>query len=420
MNRPSGKSSAPAFTPYQKAVIAMLAFIQFTVVLDFMMLSPLGVFLLPGLSITPAQFGLVVSVYAFSAGASGLLAAGFADRHDRKRILLFFYSGFVLGTLFCGLAPDYSFLLAARIVTGVFGGVISGISYAIIADLFPFQVRGRVMGYIQTSFAASQVLGIPFGLFLANLWGWRAGFLMIVAASIPVGLVIALRLKPVAGHLATPSDRNPLQHLVKTLAEPRYFWAFLATTLLATGGYMLNPFGTAFAANNLGISMDHLPWIFMVPGIATMFMGPLFGRIIDSVGKLPVFVAGSLLALPVINWYCHLGTTPLWLVLALNVTLYLAINARMIAGASLTTALPEPMDRGAFMSVNSALQQFSGGLASMVAGLIVKQAPDGRLAGYDTLGLVVSASMLITVFFMYRINQSVMEKAAGPGRPSRG
>lgn len=420
MNRPSGKSSAPAFTPYQKAVIAMLAFIQFTVVLDFMMLSPLGVFLLPGLSITPAQFGLVVSVYAFSAGASGLLAAGFADRHDRKRILLFFYSGFVLGTLFCGLAPDYSFLLAARIVTGVFGGVISGISYAIIADLFPFQVRGRVMGYIQTSFAASQVLGIPFGLFLANLWGWRAGFLMIVAASIPVGLVIALRLKPVAGHLATPSDRNPLQHLVKTLAEPRYFWAFLATTLLATGGYMLNPFGTAFAANNLGISMDHLPWIFMVPGIATMFMGPLFGRIIDSVGKLPVFIAGSLLALPVINWYCHLGTTPLWLVLALNVTLYLAINARMIAGASLTTALPEPMDRGAFMSVNSALQQFSGGLASMVAGLIVKQAPDGRLAGYDTLGLVVSASMLITVFFMYRINQSVMEKAAGPGRPSRG
>ena len=134
------------FTRYQKFVVAVLAFLQFTIILDFMIISPLGALLLRDLHITTRQFGLVVSAYAFSAGASGLLAAGFADKFDRKRLLLFFYAGFLLGTLLCGVARSYAFLLGARIVTGVFGGVIGSIIMAIIADLFPLEVRGRVMG----------------------------------------------------------------------------------------------------------------------------------------------------------------------------------------------------------------------------------------------------------------------------------
>ena len=117
------------FTSYQKFVVAMLAFLQFTVILDFMILSPLGNLLMPALNIEPRQFGIVVSAYAFSAGLSGLLAAGFADRFDRKRLLLFFYAGFVLGTLACGLANSFGALLAARMITGIFGGVIGGVSF---------------------------------------------------------------------------------------------------------------------------------------------------------------------------------------------------------------------------------------------------------------------------------------------------
>src|SRR3954464_5674429 len=174
MKPTANSSSAPAhvFTGYQQFVIAILAFLQFTIVLDFMILSPLGALLLQELHITTAQFGLVVSAYAFSAGASGLLAAGFADKFDRKKLLLFFYSGFVLGTLLCGIAPTYHFLFVARMVTGLFGGVIGSISFAIIADLFPFEARGKVMGFVMTAFSASQVLGIPLGLYLSNRWGW--------------------------------------------------------------------------------------------------------------------------------------------------------------------------------------------------------------------------------------------------------
>ena len=185
------------FSNYQKFVIAILAFLQFTIILDFMIISPLGAMMMPTLHISPRQFGLAVSSYAFSAGLSGLLAAGFADRFDRKRLLLFFYTGFMLGTLLCALANSYPMLLFARIVTGLFGGIIGSIVLAIATDLFVLEMRGRVMGFIQTAFAASQVLGLPAGLYFANRWDWHAPFMAIIAAAFPVGLVILFWMKPV-------------------------------------------------------------------------------------------------------------------------------------------------------------------------------------------------------------------------------
>ena len=211
----------PVFTRYQKFIVAVLAFLQFTIILDFMIISPLGALLLRDLHVTTAQFGLVVSAYAFSAGVSGLLAAGFADKFDRKRLLLFFYSGFLLGTLLCGLATSYHFLLVARIVTGLFGGVVGSIAMAIIADLFPLEMRGRVMGTIQTSFAASQVMGLPLGVFLSNHWGWHAPFIMILVLGAPVGMIIAARLQPIVEHLKVPSTRNPVMHLAATISQGR-------------------------------------------------------------------------------------------------------------------------------------------------------------------------------------------------------
>src|SRR5271155_876219 len=182
------------FSGYQKFVVALLAFLQFSIILDFMIISPLGAIIMPDLGIGPQRFGEIVSAYAFSAGVSGILAAGFADRFDRKRFLLFFYFGFIVGTALCALAPNYPLLLMARIVTGLFGGVIGSVVLAIATDLFPLQMRGRVMGVVQTAFSASQVLGIPTGLYIANLWNWHVTFLAIILVAIPVGLIIVLGL----------------------------------------------------------------------------------------------------------------------------------------------------------------------------------------------------------------------------------
>lgn len=395
------------FSSYQRFVVALLAFLQFTVVLDFMILSPLGAILIEKLAITPAQFGRVVSVYAFSAGTSGLLSASFADRFDRRKLLLFFYVGFIVGTLLCGLAPTYELLLGARIITGLFGGVIGSIVAAIVTDLFPYSMRGRVMGIVQSAFAASQVLGIPVGLFFANRFGWHAPFLMIVGVGAFAGFAIQLRLRPIAGHItAEGTKKSPLAHLISTAARPRYFAGFAATTLLSLGGFMLMPFGSTFMVQNLGMPLPKLPAIYMVTGFCAMIAGPLLGRLTDSLGKLSIFIAGSFLTAVITLFFTNLTKSSFAVVSSLHVVLFVGISARIVSSFALISALPGPPDRGAFMAINSSLQQLAGGIGSWTAGLLVHQAtPTSPIEHYPRLGWVVACSIVITVVLMSNVSR---------------
>lgn len=399
------------FTGYQVFIITILSVLQFTVILDFMVLSPLGAILLPTLKITTAQFGLVVSAYAFSAGASGILAAGFADQFDRKKLLIFFYVGFLIGTFFCAIAPTYNFLLIARIVTGIFGGVIGSVSFAIISDLFKFEVRGRVMGFVQMSFAASQILGLPIGLLLANKFGWHSPFWMIVGFGIVVGIVMILYIRPVTDHLKIKSDRNAFQHLIKTFSVPDYVKGYISTTLLATGGFMLMPFGSAFSTNNLGLTMAQLPMVYFIVGLFSIATGPLIGSLSDKVGKFKVFAIGTLVSCVMVAIYTPMGITPMWVVIVISVIMFAGITCRMITSSALMSAVPEPQDRGAFMSINASVQQIAGGIASAIAGMIVFQTPDGMLQRYDILGYVVNATMIITIFMIFWIDRHIKELA---------
>lgn len=404
-------SIAAPFSGYQKLVIVLLAFLQFTIVLDFMVLAPLGDFLMKSLSITPKGFGLVVSAYAFSAGASGILAAGFADKFDRKQLLMFFYSGFIIGTLCCAMSTTYEMLLGARIVTGLFGGVIGAISMTIVTDLFAVHQRGRVMGFVQMAFAASQILGIPVGLYLANIWGWHAAFFMIVGLAILIGLTILIKVKPIDQHLAVQSDKNAFLHLWHAVSNRSYQTGFLATAFLSVGGFMLMPFGSAYLINNIKITQTELPMVFMLTGVASIIMMPLIGKLSDKVDKFMIFSAGSVLAVVLILIYTNLSPVPLWEVVVLNMILFMGIMSRMIPATTLTMSIPDMKDRGAFMSVNASLQQVAGGIAALCAGLIVTQeTKSSPLQHYDTLGLVVSVLVLICGIFVYRVSVMVKKK----------
>ena len=345
--------------------------------------------------------------------SSRSLAAGFADRFDRKRLLLFFYGGFILGTVLCGLATSYHLLLAARVVTGLFGGVVGSVVMAIVTDLFAMQQRGRVMGFIQTAFAASQILGLPAGIFFANLWDWHAPFLAVVAVCAPVALAIALRMKPVNAHLGLPQEHSPFMHLWHTVTRRRYLPAFAVTATITTGGFMLMPFGSAFLVNNVKISLDHLPTLYLVTGLATIFAGPMIGRMSDRFGKFPVFVFGSILSIIMVLVWTHLGPVPLWMVIVVNVLLFVSIFSRLIPSQALISALPEPARRGAFNAVNASLQQFSGGLAAALAGLVVAQGPDGRLQHFDVIGYIVIAAALAALYFMSQVHRQVPEGTTG-------
>jgi predicted MFS family arabinose efflux permease len=399
------------FTRYQKFMIAILAFLQFTVILDFMVLSPLSFILLKEMQISPKQFGMVVSAYAISAGLSGLLAAGFADKFDRKKFLMFFYVGFLGGTIFCAMAPTYEMLLAARIVTGIFGGVIGSVGFAIIGDLFALEVRGRVMGFVQMAFAASQILGLPIGLLLANEFTWHAPFWMIVGFGVVAGVIMVIYMKPIDAHLKIKSDRNAFQHLGKVVSNTEYLKVFLGTVLLATGGFMLMPFGSEFSTKNLGLSENQLPSLYFVTGIVSIAFGPFVGKLSDKKGKYTVFVIGSIVSIVMVLIYTQMGVTPLWVCMVLSGIMFVGISSRIISSSALITAIPSMQDRGAFMSVNSSVQQISGGIATGIAGMIVvKNKTTGLLEHYDILGYVVTGSALATIGLMYIVHKQVQAK----------
>jgi len=395
------------FSPYQRFIIALLALTQFTVVLDFMVMSPMGDILIKALDITPAQFGIAVSAYAFSAGISGLLAAGFADKYDRKRLLLFFYTGFILGTVFCGMAPNYPLLVAARIFTGVFGGVIASISMAIVADLFHISQRGRVMGIVQTGFAVSQVLGIPIGLVIATHWGWHITFLMIAGLGLAIGMVMLQWMRPVDQHLQLQTERNAVQHLLKTFSVKTYRQAFMTTSLLGIGGFLLMPFGSAFLVNNVGISQEQLPIVFMSTGIFSLIAMPLMGKLSDKVDKFRLFSIGTLWSVVWMLVYTNLSVVPLWTVIVINILLFVGIMSRMVPAMAIMSSVPAMADRGAFMSINTSLQQIAGGIAASFAGLIVVQADkNSPLEHYSVLGVIGSVIALFCIWLMLRIRNS--------------
>lgn len=407
------------FTSYQKFLMVILALLQFTIILDFMVISPLGDILIKDLGISTSQFGIVVSSYAFSAGGAGILAAGFADKFDRKKLLMFFYTGFILGTLICGLSNDYTLLLVARTVTGLFGGVIGSISLAIITDVFEVQQRGRVMGVVQMAFAVSQIMGIPIGIFLANHYGWHSTFLMIVILAIFILIAVFTKMQAINAHLKIQREQNAFQHLLNTIKNPRYQTGFMAIMFLAIGGYMLMPFTSTFLINNVGITKSELPLVFMFTGVSSMIVMPLIGRLSDKVDKFKIFLVGSILAVIMVNVYTHLPHVPLWEVIVVNVILFAGIMSRAIPVSSLNTSVPAAQDRGAFMSINSSLQQIAGGIGAVIAGFVVHQeTKQSPIENFDLLGYVVSTIILLCIWFVFRVSKMVKasDAANNPGK----
>jgi predicted MFS family arabinose efflux permease len=400
-------STGEKFTSYQKIVLAVLALMQFIVILDFMIISPIGYILTRDLDISMSQFGLVVSSYIFSAAAFGIISAGFVDRYDRKKVLLFFFTGFTLGTLFCAFSNSFSTLLAARIITGIFGGVASSTTITIVSDLFLPNQRGRAMSTVQMAFAASQVLGIPLGLFIANNYGWHHTFFLIVALSIIILFVIILKLKPVTEHLKTRSDKHPLSHLWHTLKNKQHQVGFAATVVLGMG-MMLQPFISIFLINNIQVTNAQVPAIFMVTGASAFLIMPLVGKLSDKFDRFRIFLLGSVATIIIVPVYTHLPVVPLWVVLIMNVTMFAVIMSRMGPFQALNSMIPQPAARGAYMSVSSSLQQMAGGLGIVIAGSIAYQpTPASPLRNFDVLGYVVICFTALAVYLVYRVSRLV-------------
>ena len=405
----------PHLTPRRERwLLFTLAGIQFTHILDFMIMMPLGPQFTALFGISNAQFGLLVSAYTLSAGFSGLMAATYIDRFGRKQLLLGMYSLFGLATLACALAPDYVWLMVARVAAGLFGGVLSALSQTIVADVIPFERRGRAMSVVMTSFSVSTVAGVPLGLFLAAHFNWHAPFVGIAALVGLLALAAWQTLPRLDAHLHHPERVSVWRGIGQVLAEPNHLKAFAVSGLMMFAAFTVIPYITIYLQSNAGMKTEEVPWIYLSGGLATLLSARYFGRLTDRVGKVQMFQRLALaVTVPLMATTLSQGL-PLWGLLTISTLFFTVMSGRMIPGMAMISSAALPRLRGTFMTLNSAVQSASMGLAALVAGLIIGRDAQGQLTGYWVAGLLGVVASLLSVWLAGHLRlHGAPQKAVG-------
>jgi predicted MFS family arabinose efflux permease len=382
----------------ERLVLLLLAAIQFTTNLDFLIVLPLGPQYMRVMHISPAQFNVMVAAYAIAAGISGITAGFFLDLFDRKIALLWLFFGFATGTLMCALAPTYPLLVAARAIAGMFGGVTGAVILAIVGDVIPEFRRGAAMGMVMSAFSVASIFGVPLGLVLASTFNWHMPFYAIAGISVPIWIAVLRCVPPLRGHLENGRDQHPAARMLAVLMEPSHQMAFLFMAVLTCAGFVVFPTLATYMVYNVGLTERQLPFIYLTGGLCTLFSMNLVGRWADRAGKLRVFTLMSLAASVPILTLTNLPRVPLLAALATSTLLMICMSGRFVPAMAMMTATVESRYRGGFMSVNSSVQQFSCGLAAWISGGIIGQNARQEITHYPVAGLVSVACVLACIW----------------------
>jgi predicted MFS family arabinose efflux permease len=392
---PAGRRELP--------LLLTLAAVQFTHIVDFMIMMPLGPQFMRLFAIGPQQFGFMVSAYTFAAAASGFVAAFWIDRFDRRQVLLGLYAGFIVATALCGVASDYPLLVAARIVAGMFGGVLGGIVFAIVADLVPYARRATATAVVAAAFSMAAVAGVPLSLWIAARWSWRAPFLALAALSIAVGIAAARLIPPLAAHHASWRRVRPLEQLRAIFGEPNHRRAFAFMTVLSLSVFAVVPYFAAYTVANVGVGEADLTVIYFSGGAISLVTAQVIGRLADRRGKRRVFTILALISVVPILVVTHMPPLPLPWVVALSALFFVFVPGRFGPASALVTGSVRPALRGSFMSFNASIQQLASGVASLAGGLIIGRAPDGTFTHYGIVGWLSVGCTLACVWLVARI-----------------
>lgn len=402
MEREAIGAGKAGFERREQLVLFILAAVQFTTIVDFMIVMPLGPQLMRTLDIGPAQFGLIVSSYTFAAGAAGLVASGLVDRFARRTTFMVLDAGFLLGTLFCALAPNYQTLVLARIATGAFGGILGGMAMAIIGDVFPEHRRGRATGSLMTGFALASVAGVPFGLYLGTNYGWHVPFVVLAVGGIPALALVPFVLPKLDGHVGK-SHAHPVKSLIETFSFPNHLNAFALIISLMVGSFTVFPYLSPYLVANVGMTEQQLPLVYIVGGSLTLFASPIIGRLADQHGKLIVFRRIIPVSVILLLTITHLPPAPVAVAVAIFGALMVSNVGRMICAMAMVTSSVEPRRRGAFLSANSSVQHVASGLGAYLGGLVVSQSAGGKIEHFGIVGLIAAASTLTSLYLAGRV-----------------
>ena len=384
----------------EKLLLFVLACLNFTHIMDFMILMPLGPQLMRYFGISPQQFSLLVSTYSFSAGVSGFCVAFIADRFPRKHLIMIAYTGFVVGTLACAMAPTFGTLLLARTVAGLFGGVLGAQVMAAVSDTFVYERRAQAMGVVMTAFSVASVAGVPTGLYLASVWSWHAPFWFVGGLGMLVIALIYWFVPRLDDHLKDrgQTTHKPFEVLTTILKTPNQLRALWLTTTIMLGHFSIIPFISPYLVANVGFSEQNIFLIYAVGGALTLFTSPQVGKLADKRGKYPVFVVFALLSMIPMWLITNLNTNSLPLILGAAGLFFVFSNGRLIPTQAMTASVVLPQQRGGFLAINTSLQLLMQSLAVYWAGLIIERQPSGKLLHYNWVGYGAMAFIFVSIF----------------------
>ncbi|TAJ81505.1 MAG: MFS transporter [Gallionellaceae bacterium] len=390
--------------PYsERALLLTLAGIQFSHVLDFMIMMPLGPMLMRELGITTHEFGLLVASYSFSAALSGLLGATFVDRFERKRLLLLMFVLFGLSTLACGLAPGYAALIVARGLAGAFGGVLGALVQTVIGDVIPFARRAKASGIVSAAFSFSTVAGVPLSLWLASYFQWRAPFIFIVVL-VAIFIVIGWRVLPeLHHHLSKEKQSHPFAALFAVLRDGNHLRAMTFSAMIIFSGFTVIPYITVYAVNNILISQHDIAYIYLVGGAATLVTARFIGHWADLRGKVKIYRLVAFASMVPLLAVTQIQSASLGLWLVCTTLFFVLISGRFIPAMAIIASAAQPKLRGTFMSLNATMQSLAMGLAATLSGFIITQQSNGQIAGYQNVGYVAIAANLLAIWYVSRI-----------------
>lgn len=408
------KVKAAALPLNERSLLYTLAAVQFTYIVDFMVMMPLGPQFTLLFGISDAQFGLLVSAYTLAAGVSGVVGGFFVDRFERKRLLLRLYVAFALATLACGLAPTYALLMVSRIAAGLFGGVMGPLVQTMVGDAIPFERRGRAMGIVMSAFSFATVAGVPASLWLAGLFGWNASFIAIAGASLAIAAVGLRTLPRLDAHLHAARQVHAWQDIATVLREPGHWRAFAFTALIMSTGFTTIPFLTIYMTSNLGLAAAQVPLVYLAGGVATFFSARFIGMLADRWGKVLTFRLVAVIAMLPLLAITHMTSAPLWLLLLVTTLFFVFVSGRMVPGMALITAASVPGLRGTFMSLNGTVQSVAMGLASMAGGMLIGRDAGGLVTGYQRSGWVAVGLSLLALWWVGRLR---LQPSPPPAQP---
>jgi predicted MFS family arabinose efflux permease len=391
----------PVFS--ERALLLTLAGIQFSHVLDFMIMMPLGPILMRDLGISTHEFGLLVASYSFSAAFSGLLAATFVDRFERKSLLLATFALFGLATLACGLAPGYVTLMIARGLAGAFGGVLGALVQTIVGDAIPFSRRAKASGIVSAAFSFSTVAGVPLSLWLASYFQWRAPFIFIVVLT-AIFMMIAWRVLPeLRHHLSQEKLTHPFSAMFAVMRDANHWHAMGLSAMIIFSGFTVIPYLTVYAVNNILISQHDIAYIYLAGGAATLVTARFIGHWADVSGKVKVYRLVAFASMVPLLAVTHIQSASMAVWIVFTTLFFVLVSGRFIPAMAIISSAAQPKLRGTFMSLNATVQSLAMGLAASLSGFMITQQSGGHVDGYQNVGYVAIVANLLAIWYVSRI-----------------